>query len=79
MDEHVTIDYIRISQNLILTYLNVSFSFSLHSWAQDPGLGPKAAAGRARAGPPAAALGPGPGSWAQECKEKWKGYVNNFR
>ena len=47
--------------------------------AQDPGLGPKAAAGRARAGPLAAALGPGPGSWAQQYKEKWKGYVNNFR
>ena len=47
--------------------------------ARDPGLGPKAAAGRARAGPLAGALGLGPGSWAQECKDKWKGYVNNFR
>ena len=40
------------------------FHFSLHSWARDPGLGPKAAAGRARAGPLATAwalgLGPGP-------------------
>ena len=38
--------------------------------ARDPGLGPKAAAGRARAGPLAAALGPVPGSRAQECKDK---------
>ena len=49
------------------------FHFSLHSWARDPGLGSKAAAGRAQAGPlVAAALWPGPGSWPQECKEKWK-------
>ena len=55
-----------------MLYFNVSFSFVLHSWAQDPGLGPKAAAGRARAGPLAAALGPGPGSRAQECKKNEK-------
>ena len=48
---------------MILTYFNVSFSFFLHSWARDPGLGPKAAAGRARAGPlpPLWGLGLGPG------------------
>ena len=51
------------------------FHFSLRSWARDSGLGPKAAAGRARAGPLAADLGPGPGSCAQEYEEKWKGYV----
>ena len=64
---------------MILTYFNVSCPCFLHSWARDPGPGPKAAAGRARAGPLAAALGPGPGAWAQECKEKWKGYVTDFR
>ena len=54
---------------MILTYFNVSFLFFLHSWARDPGLGPKAAAGRARAGRLVTALGPGPGSRAQECKK----------
>ena len=39
------------------------FNIFLHSWARDPGLGPKAAAGRARAGPlpPLWGLGLGPG------------------
>ena len=59
---------------MILTYFNVSSPCFLHSWARDPGPGPKAAAGRARAGTIAAALGPrpGPGSWAQECKKHEK-------
>ena len=57
-----------------LTHFNVSFSFFLHSWPRDPGLAPKAAAGRARAGPLAAALEPRPGprSRAQECKKHEK-------
>ena len=51
----------------ILTYFNVSWPFFLHSWARDPGLGPKAAAGRAQAGPAAR-----PGARAQECRKNWK-------
>ena len=49
----------RIMFMLILYY----FHIFLHSWARDPGLGPKAAAGRARAGPlpPLWGLGLGPG------------------
>ena len=44
----------------------------LRHHGRDPGLDTKAAAGQARAGPLAAALGPGPGSWAQECKKNGK-------
>ena len=45
---------------MILTY---PFHFSLHSWAREPGLGPKAAAAQAWAGPllPLWGLGLGPG------------------
>ena len=55
---------------MILTYFNVPFSCFLHSWARDPGpgLGPKAAARGLAPAWPAAALGPRPGSRAQECK-----------
>ena len=62
----------QLRSNMILTYFNVSFSFFLHSWPLDPGLGRKAAAGRAWAGPLAAASGPGPGSRAQECEKNEK-------
>ena len=51
---------------------HIIFILFSHVGAWDPGLGPKAAAGRARAGPPAAALGPGPWSRAQESKKNEK-------
>ena len=66
---------------MILTYFNASFLCFLHSWARDPGPGPKAAAGRARAGTIAAALGPrtGPVSRAQECKKHEKDTLKYFK
>ena len=43
-----------------------------HSSLPDEALPLKYRRARARAGPLAAALGPGPGSWAQECKKNKK-------
>ena len=46
----------------------IIFILFLHFGVQNPGPGPKAAAGQARPGPRAAALGPRPGSRAPKCE-----------
>ena len=57
---------------MILTYFNVSFSFFLHSSARDPGLGPKAVASRAQAGPLPPLWGLGLGSGPENVKKNEK-------